>query len=251
MPRPPASTTSASAILPLAAAYNQYIDVARDSAYDAGAEAAQMILRPLFATSFLLADYLATNDYFGAQALVVSSASSKTAYGTALLVYREEKRPRLIGLTSPGNVEFTKGLGCYDDVFAYDAAGGLPNNVKAVYADFSGNAKLRRTIHERFGEILVASIAVGMTDWSEMSQTEQLPGPTPSFFFAPSHLRKAGGWGAGGFVAQFAEAWGKLREGLRGALEIKEERGPEPVERVYRALLEGRDDPRLGHVLSL
>ena len=42
--------------------------------------------RPLFFTSFMLADQLEDNDWFGAEVLVLSSASSKTAYGTAFLL---------------------------------------------------------------------------------------------------------------------------------------------------------------------
>src|SRR3712207_7754442 len=39
-----------------------------------------LLLRPLFATSFLIAAHLRDHDHFGASAVVLSSASSKTAY---------------------------------------------------------------------------------------------------------------------------------------------------------------------------
>jgi hypothetical protein len=43
----------------------------------------QALLRPLFITSWLIDDFFADNDFFGASTLLLSSASSKTAYGTA------------------------------------------------------------------------------------------------------------------------------------------------------------------------
>ena len=49
----------------------------------------QALLRPLFTTSFLIDDFLADNGFFGAREVLVSSASSKTAYGTAFCL-----RPR-------------------------------------------------------------------------------------------------------------------------------------------------------------
>ena len=49
-----------------------------------------MIVRPLFITSFMLADFLQDNAFFGARQVVVSSASSKTAYGTAFCLQGEQ-----------------------------------------------------------------------------------------------------------------------------------------------------------------
>ena len=69
--------------LSLTSAYNQYTRVKADPAYRAADENYQMLVRPLFITSFMLADFLQDNAFFGAKRLVVSSASSKTAYGTA------------------------------------------------------------------------------------------------------------------------------------------------------------------------
>ena len=54
-----------------------------DPAYSAAHEAEQALFRPLFTTSFLIDDFLADNAFFGARNVILSSASSKTAYGTA------------------------------------------------------------------------------------------------------------------------------------------------------------------------
>ena len=116
----------------------------------AAQEAEQALLRPLFITSFLIDDFLADNDFFGARHVILSSASSKTAYGTAFCLAQRRGGPdavKVIGLTSPANLAFTRGLGCYDRVLAYDELATLPARPPAVYVDFSGSAALRASIH--------------------------------------------------------------------------------------------------------
>ncbi|MBC7415997.1 MAG: DUF2855 family protein, partial [Herminiimonas sp.] len=94
--------------------YNQYMLTSTDPGYDADRESEIALLRPLFITSFMIDDFLADNAFFGARAVVLSSASSKTAYGLAhLLAQRGIDQCEVIGLTSPGNVAFTESLGCY------------------------------------------------------------------------------------------------------------------------------------------
>ena len=106
----------------LHAVYNQYTRCAADPFYTADTEDLQALLRPLFITSWLIDDFLADNDFFGATAnaaqrgvMLLSSASSKTAYGTA---FQMAKRAgiEVVGLTSPGNVAFCESLGCYHRV---------------------------------------------------------------------------------------------------------------------------------------
>ena len=64
-------------------AYNRYLRCSSDPLYRPDQEALIALLRPLFITSFLIDDFLADNDFFGARTLLISSASSKTAYGLA------------------------------------------------------------------------------------------------------------------------------------------------------------------------
>ena len=100
----------------LPAVYNQYVDTANDPSYDPAHEAIAALLRPLFLTAFLLDDFLDDNDHFGSESVVVTSASSKTAFLFADLYAQRTDRPALIGLTSPSNVDFVERLGVYDRV---------------------------------------------------------------------------------------------------------------------------------------
>lgn len=84
---------------------------------------------------------------------MLSSASSKTAYGTAFLL--RGKAPRLVGLTSARHVAFTESLGCYDRVLPYEAADQLSPDVAAAYLDFAGRADVRSRIRDHLGARLV------------------------------------------------------------------------------------------------
>lgn len=57
--------------------YNQYLHCSTDPLYTPETEDAQALLRPLFMTSWLIDDFLADNNFFGAQTMLLSSASSK------------------------------------------------------------------------------------------------------------------------------------------------------------------------------
>jgi hypothetical protein len=213
-----------------------------DPAYDPGREDQQMLLRPLFGTGYLLDAELADNDFFGADAVVVSSASSKTALGMAFLLSRRDG-PEVIGLTSPRRVGFVEGVGVYDRTVPYGEVASLPA-ARAVYVDISGDPEVRAAVHGHYGESLAHSIMVGATHWDRVGAAPDAPpGPEPAFFFAPDVLERRGTGGGDAMRAAF--------EWSAGWLQVVHGRGPEAVERAYLELLDGEIDPATGHVLSL
>ncbi|MFX5858490.1 DUF2855 family protein, partial [Acinetobacter baumannii] len=91
-----------------------------DSPDMAAAADLRSLLFPLFTTSYLIADYLGDNALFGARQVIIGSASSKTGFATAHYLRALAQPPAaIIGLTSPGNIAFTEGLGLYDRVLSY------------------------------------------------------------------------------------------------------------------------------------
>lgn len=96
--------------------YNAYSRVSGDPAFAGREGDYQALLRPLFMLSFLVDDFLAENEFFGAKSVILSSASSKTAFGLAWLLRTFRKPIRVIGLTSSSNADFVKSLGCYDEI---------------------------------------------------------------------------------------------------------------------------------------
>src|SRR4051812_11010408 len=153
--------------------YNDYLRTAPDAEH----LDETLLLRPLFATSFLIQAFLRENAHFGADAVVLSSASSKTAYGLAFLLARGDG-PSVIGLTSPGNRDFVESLGVYDGVLAYDEISELGDGI-LVFVDMAGDASVREAVHRAAGDRLRHSAVVGATHWEQLGGGGELPGPAP------------------------------------------------------------------------
>jgi hypothetical protein len=233
----------------LPAAYNRYIRVAALPFYDEGHEDEQMLLWPLYFTSFLCDDFLDDEDFFGAKAVVISSASSRTSSALAWLLKRREGT-EVIGLTSAGNVEFTESLGVYDRVVPYEQIASLERE-PVVYVDVSGDAKIRSAVHGHWADELKHSAAVGITHREDLGGGQDLAGPAPTFFFAPTRLKKrTEDWGGDGVNARLAETWNDYVDWVAGWLQVEHGSGPEDVERIYRDLLDGKSNPSIGYVLA-
>jgi Protein of unknown function (DUF2855) len=235
----------------LPSAYNRYVRVDADPLYDIHHEDQQMLLQPLFFTAYLISDFLDENGLFGARAIVLSSASSKTALSTAFLLTGREGVD-LVGLTSPKNLGFVEALGVYDRVIPYEAVSSLPA-AQTVYVDMAGDADVRSAVHHHLGDALVHSSAVGATHWDQMTGAAGgLPGPRPTLFFAPERVSKrTRDWGVDGLNTRIADAWRPYLEWTSGWLKVVHGHGAKDVERAYLELLEGRSDPSMGHVLSM
>jgi hypothetical protein len=235
----------------LPSAYHRYLASTGDPFYRADTEAIQMLLRPLFFTSFLLADQLADEGLTGRGPILLSSASSKTAIAAAFLLARRQG-VELIGLTSPRSAEFVAGLGIYDRTVGYDAIESLERG-PATYVDFSGDAEVRHAIHSHYGEDLLNSTAVGVTHWEEFGTGDgDLPGPTPSFFFAPTRVtQRSRDWGRAGLEQRVADTWHPFCEWIGSWLQTIPGEGFEGVRSAYLDVLEGRIAPRTAHVISL
>ncbi|HVE98560.1 MAG TPA: DUF2855 family protein [Mycobacteriales bacterium] len=238
---------------PLPAPYNVYATTTGDPAYDADREDLQVLYRPLFMTSFMLDDFLADSDFFGAQALLLSSASSKTAYGAAFCTGLRDDRPRLVGLTSAANLAFTERLGCYDEVLTYDDFEALPADRPTAYVDMAGAAPLRRRVHQHLGGALVHDAVVGATHLEAPPQGESgLPGPAPQFFFAPTQMAKRReDWGVGGIEERFGSSWRQFVPAVEGWVDVDERRGADGLRDAWLEVHSGMADPRRGHVIVL
>lgn len=233
----------------LPAAYNSYSAVAGDPSYASEHEDLQMLLRPLFFTSFLLDDFLADRELLDG-AVVLSSASSKTASGLAFLL-AQRADAEVVGLTSGRSTEFVESLGVYDRVVAYDDLAALPGG-RAAYVDMSGDAAVREAVHAHYGDDLLHDAVVGATHHDRMAgSSDPLPGPAPELFFAPDRVRqRTTDWGADVLQQRLADAWRPYAEWTTGWLDVVHGKGPEAIERAWLDLLDGRVDPATAHVLA-
>jgi hypothetical protein len=231
--------------------YNQYQRVAGDKSYDPKREREYAILRPLFMTSFLIDDWLADDAMFGATSVVLASASSKTALGLAFLLSRREG-VEVVGLTSAGNAEFVRSVGYYDRTVEYDDLDELPADVPTAFVDMAGGGQVLANVHRHFGDALEQSCLVGATHWEEAAPPADLPGPKPSFFFAPDRVvKRRADWGPGGLDERVGAAWQDFLGSVDGWLEIVERRGPDELKATWLEVLEGRATPEVGFVCTL
>ncbi|KAJ3969193.1 hypothetical protein EV361DRAFT_804297 [Lentinula raphanica] len=173
--------------------YNQIQRCSTDPLYSRETEDLTMLYRPLFWTSYWCEDWLASSGYRGeCEGVLISSASSKTAFCLAYCFRMRAKKARqrgsnnssirMVGLTSKGNLEFTKKLGLYDEVYDYDSflfdeAFHAPRQTEWVsltqpgwlYIDVAGNQSLNSKIYTHFASPyavskLKAAISLGMTN---------------------------------------------------------------------------------------
>jgi Protein of unknown function (DUF2855) len=234
----------------LPSAYQGYRNVEADPVYSSEHEAEHILFFPLFFTSFLIDDFLADADFFGADTIVISSASAKTAVIAAYLLAKRDGIA-VVGLTSAGKKEFVEGLDIYDSVLLYDEIARLPGE-RAVYVDVSGNGTVRANIHAHYADRLAHSAAVGMTHWTEMAQVGDLEGPNPVLFFAPDRITKrAAEWGTAQLDQNVAEAWQRFAAWASDWLRVERISSENDIRRVYLELLDGKVDPAAGTVVDL
>jgi hypothetical protein len=237
----------------LPSVYQRYSRVAGDPRYTTEHEDQQALWRPLFMTSFGAAGYLAENDLFGARAAVLSSASSKTALGVAFLLSRVRPSEfEVIGLTSPRNVNFCRGVGYYDRVLAYGDLRTLSREMPTVFVDFAGDSKLLGELRGHLGDSLRHAVIVGATHWEQREPGQGLATEGAEFFFLPPWLEeRRREWGPGEFGRRYGDAWNAFLPSAGSWLRVVRGDGPAAVEAVYLDVLEGRVDPAVGHILSL
>ena len=236
----------------VAPVYNAYARVGDDPAFAGRQGDYQALLRPLFMLSFLVDDFLSENEFYGARSVMLSSASSKTAFGLAHLLHTLRKDIRVIGLTSEANADFVSSLGCYDDVVTYDRVTSLPTGSPVAFVDMAGNSELRATLHRHFDDWMKYSGRIGLTHRSSSLDEPELPGAKPTWFSAPDQIRiRAKEWGPGGIDTRFSAAWSGFAPMLDRWLRVIEGHGPAAVKQVYLDTLAGRVPPDQGHILSL
>ncbi|KAL4254586.1 Protein of unknown function DUF2855 [Abortiporus biennis] len=261
--------------------YNQIIRCANDPLYDPSplAEDLTMLYRPLFWTSYWCEDWLYATKYRGATRILISSASSKTAF---CLAYRIKKRIlrenldniKVVGLTSQRNVDFTEQLGLYDDVLSYDDFERNPEFEleSAVelwtYVDVSGNEELNKRVFSFFsstGSSLKASIKLGMSNLSPGNSTtvdkrspfsksgaDFASTTDMEAFFTPEWLairRKE--LSAAQIAEMQAEAWKELMVDGKDWVKIQRVNGPDEVLKAYDIVSKGKLGPDVGMIWSM
>ena len=235
--------------------YDQYLRCAVDPGYDKDREAWQLNFRPLYMTSFVLDDYVA--EKAKGETLLLSSASSKTALGTAQLL-KDQKSARsasyhVVGLTSTSNVDMVKTSGCYDEVYSYDDLNALTSdssNSRYWLLDFAANGTLINNLSELLGDNLSEVTLIGATDW----KAEEKPNPkllNAEIFFAPARVKlRQGEWGHEVFLAKYASAWKHFAEKVSDQFYEQSHCGTDAITRLYLETLNGSSPTKALNVVT-
>jgi hypothetical protein len=222
------------------------------------------LLRVLLLTGFLADEFFADSGgatadgaapYFGAEQVIVLSASSKTAIGFS---QRAANRDGLavVGLTSAANAEFVRSLGCYDSVVTYDAIDDAETGLSladSVVIDMAGNPDVLAAVHHRLGDRIRHSMMIGKSHHDAVPTTAAgvLPGPAPQFFFAPTELdRLVQGWGAAEYRRRTIEATHEFVDASRAWMTIDQRRGPDGPASAWSSIYGGEVTPDVGVIAS-
>ncbi len=223
--------------------YDHYVRCENDPGYHPSKENWQLNYRPLFMTSFVLDDYVGERLSSAVKTIVITSASSKTAYGAAFLLklnrLKREKNYRVIGLTSAQNVDFVKDIDCYDEVLSYENADSLRFDGENYVLDFAGNKSLLLSLQANMDPQLDKMIFIGATDVAAQSDKPkgELIG---ELFFAPSQVKKrTKDWGTAGFLQQYASAWLRFSAHIENLISTQQHVGIAAIVELYKQGLAG------------
>ena len=240
---------------PMSPIYNQYSRLDADPEHDPVKEAERMLFGPLFKTGFLIEAMFRRENWFGADTLIMTSASSKTAMGLASVAKDLSPQIRRIGLTSKGNMDFVATAGLYDEVMAYDDVSALSQSA-SVCVDFAGNSAILRSIHETLPNLLRYSCLVGATHVDARGANSaggsggEVLGPKPILFFAPDHaMATIQELGPKGFGEAVGRSWKSFLAATDGVVDIETHTQLESAAVAFVETLQGRMDPKKGIII--
>jgi hypothetical protein len=240
--------------------YRSYVSTAFDPWYDEAVdgEDRHAVLRGLFLTGYLADEFFAdcggdtsASPYFGADQVIVLSASSKTAIGFAQRASQRDAL-RVVGLTSAVNAEFVRALGCYDSVLTYDEIGAVAT-IDSVIIDMAGNPTVLARLHAHLGTHVRYSMMVGKSHHDAVAEpgVADMPGPPPQFFFAPTDVeRRIAAWGADEYRRRTSDAVAEFIDASRSWLTIEHRNGPEGVSSAWADIHAGTVAPSVGLVAA-
>jgi hypothetical protein len=206
----------------------------------------QMLLWPLFITSYCLWEAVSAIDVAQRQQVVIVSASSKTSLGLAFAL--KEQGVSTTGVTSRKNMDMVKRVDVYDEVISYDDLASLPM-VPSVVVDMSGSAKVKEALTEYIGQQNMRYIQVGLTHWHDVTDEEQTDN---TFFFAPAHIQqRVAEIGAAEFSKQSSAFIFKAIAWSNAWLKVEERSGLEALADDFAQHCGGNIPANIGRVYTL
>lgn len=236
--------------------YNRYRRILADPNYDRRTDVARILLAPLHMTSFCLWDCLKDNNWYGAEQIIIVSASSKTSLGLAHGLSADDTSPPVVGLTSKRNVSFVTSTGLYQDVVSYASVADALAVRPSVVVDMAGNSAVASSLYEKLGKDLTYYIRVGITHWDAQRDKEafgaaQEPGKQENFF-APSYiLQRIKDWGPGEFDKRSSAFVAEAAKATFGWMTVDIQEGLDGLAEIYPDFCDGSLSPAAGQVIRM
>lgn len=220
--------------------YNLYQRVNNEAGYDPAYDNQRMLLAVLHLTAFCIHDMLKSNDWYGAEQLVIISASSKTSIGLAYGLDEDTDSPKVIGLTSERNLDFVNSIDAYDNVLTYETLEQIDATKPTVIIDMSANAEVLSRLHKHLGDNMRFTSNVGLTHWDEPRYVEGIIQQRSEQFFAPNEIQRLmKQWGAEEFNKRTSQYIMRCAVKTSTWLQIKELDGIEGLSQVYKDVCAG------------
>lgn len=235
--------------------YNMYRRVLVEPGYDRAGDSERSLLYPLHLTSYCLWDALQDKNWYGAEQILILSASSKTSIGLAYAIAADEDAPTCIGITSARNKDLVESLGLYDNCTVYDEIEGLDASKPTVIVDMSGNRPLLGKLHKHLADNMKHCINVGLTHWEEFGNEEgsaDIIMERSEFFFAPGHIQKRmSDWGPAEFNNRSGRFLAETAAKSRSWLKVLPLSGLEGLSGKFADICEGRVKPDEGVIVNM
>ena len=229
--------------------YNDYLRLGRGAPEPS--EAHRALFLPLAGTSYGLADWLDRQGWKGARRVICTSASSKTAIGTGLLIRERTGAPEVLGLTSPRNEAVTRGVGAYDEVAVYDALEDIDPSVPTVIIDMAGDGALSARLHKHLGENLVHNAVVGAAHPDAERRAPGMNDEKTELFFMPGYAAERNKATDGAFSRDLMAAATRVAEQARSWMRLVEAGSEAEVADLWHRVRRGELAPDEGGVLRL
>jgi hypothetical protein len=237
---------------PLPSGYNAYRRVLAEPNYNRAMDDFRSLLFPLHITSYCLYDNLQDNNWFGAQQVVVISASSKTSIGLAYALADDKNAPKSIGITSKRNEAMVTKLNIYDSTVTYDELTQIDPSIPTVIIDMSGNGEVLGRLHKHLGDNMMFCSNVGFTHWEHGGMGPDFIEQRSEMFFAPAHIQKRiKDWGPEVFEQKTTAFIQLTIQRSASWLKLTELNGLEGLASVYQDVCEGKVDPEAGLIVQM
>ncbi len=236
----------------LPAPYNSYSRVNAEPGYNRDMDNERMLLWPLFITSFCLWDALRDKNWYGAEQVVIVSASSKTSIGLAYALAADATAPRAIAITSTRNLELVNSLDLHRQSVTYESLKDIDAGVPTTIVDMSGNGEVLGRLHTHLGDNMTHCVNVGLTHWDETHKGEGIIRERSEFFFAPSHIQqRVKDWGPQEFAEKTSAFMQETTLKSRDWLKLKRLDGLHGLADIYEQICEGRIAADQGLIVEL